>query len=101
MRKIIVLAAMLAMMLVAAAPAFAHTVAIDEGDDTQFNIVASQAQFAFANQENTGDATADASGDSAAAASVSQDLSISQDQSLMAAGVSGSGDVFVDLGFFW
>ena len=82
MKKLMVLAAMLAMVLAAAAPAFAQTVAIDEGDDVEFNAVGQNlvGSVGDVNQFQAGASTAVAVDDSAAAASVSQtqDFSLSQ-----------------------
>ncbi len=74
MRKLIVMAMMLAMLLAMAAPAFAQTVAINEGDDVQFNAVAQNISGGFGDvdQSQFGEANATAMDDSAAAAEVSQ-----------------------------
>ena len=76
------MAAMLAMMLAMAAPAFAQTVAIDEGDDVEYNAGAQNIIGSVGDITNTqtGTATAVAVDDSAAAAEVSQsqEVSISQ-----------------------
>jgi hypothetical protein len=82
MKKLMVLAMVAALMLVAASPAFAQAVAIDEGDDTEFNAVAQNliGPVGDITQTQVGTATAVAVDDSAASASVSQtqDVSISQ-----------------------
>ncbi len=82
MKKFMVLAAMLVMMLAMAAPAFAQATAIDEGDDVEFNAGAQNiiGSVGDITQVQVGTATATADNDSAAAASVSQaqDVSISQ-----------------------
>ncbi len=83
MKKLMVLAAMLAMMLAMAAPAFAQdVVAIDEGDDVEFNAGAQNIIGSVGDITNTqsGTAVAVADNDSAAAASVdqSQEVTISQ-----------------------
>ncbi len=82
------LAAMLAMVLVAAAPAFAQ-IAIDNSTDTSFDGSFNTTSFCnqvggvvLANQGQYGDAGAAAAGDSAAAADISQELGVSQDQVL-------------------
>lgn len=78
MKKIIILAAMLAMMLVAAAPAFAEATG---GDFTLTSVDASQSVDVSVTQTQTGDALA-TSGDlaSAADASVSNSADISVEQ---------------------
>ena len=80
MKKLMLMVAMLAMMLAMAAPAFAQTVAIDEGDDVEFNAGAQNiiGEVGDINQSQYGEAEAE--DDSAAAASVdqSQDVTISQ-----------------------
>ena len=63
-------------MMVSTSPAFtSHTLAINEGDDTEFNAIAQNISGGFGDVEQSqfGEATADASGDSAAAADVSQE----------------------------
>ena len=83
MRKLMVLAAMVAMMLALASPAFAQAVAIDEGDDVEFNAVAQNliGSVGDINQFQAGASTAVAVDDSAAAASVSQSQSVTIEQS--------------------
>lgn len=70
-----VVVAMLAVMLGASSPAFAQAVAIDEGDDVEFNAVAQNITGGFGDvtQSQSGTANAVATGDSAAAAEVSQE----------------------------
>jgi hypothetical protein len=89
MKKLMVLAVMLAMMLAAASPAFAQVVAIDEGDDTEFNAVGQNlaGPVGDVTQDQFGDADAVAVDDSAASASVSQ----SQDVSISQSNVVGNG----------
>lgn len=98
MRKMILLAAMLAMMLVAAAPAFAQDATADDGGvaiggdvgntqyEDSFNTLffGNQAQFVVydVTQVQSGTATAVADDGSAAAASAEQSLDISTSQSL-------------------
>jgi cytoskeletal protein RodZ len=79
MRKIMLLAAMLAMVLAAAAPALAQTVAIDEGDDVEYNAVCQNIIGAFGDitQTQDGDADAVAVDESAAAAEVAQEQGVS------------------------
>src|SRR5918998_1018397 len=60
MRKAMLLAAMLAMVLAAAAPAFAQTLAIDEGDDVEYNAVCQNILGAVGDITNTQDGDADA-----------------------------------------
>ncbi len=78
MRKIIVLAAMLAMMLAMASPAFAHAVG---GDVDVLAVDASQSATVDATQSQFGDASA-TSGDigSAADASIDNSLDVSVEQ---------------------
>ena len=82
MKKLMVLAAMLAMMMAMAAPAFAQATAIDEGDDVEFNAGAQNliGSVGEVTQVQVGEADATADNDSAAATSVShaQDVTISQ-----------------------
>ena len=82
MKKLMVLAMVAALMLVAASPAFAQAVAIDEGNDVQFNAVGQNiiGSVGDVTQTQVGTATAVAVDDSAASASVSQtqDFSITQ-----------------------
>jgi hypothetical protein len=60
MRKVMLLAAMLAMVLAAAAPAFAQAVAIDEGDDVEYNAVCQNILAAWATSTRAQDGDADA-----------------------------------------
>ncbi len=82
MRKVMLLAAMLAMVLAAAAPAFAQATAIDEGDDTEYNAVCQNIVGAYGDITNTqdGDADAIATDDSAAAAEVAQEQGVTIEQ---------------------
>ena len=92
MRKLIAVGAMLALMLVAAAPAFAnHAV----GGDVDIDVVdASQTQAAAATQTNEGDADA---GNLGSAAAISQDLTIEQSQvNAGFGGVAAGGDLDFD-----
>ena len=104
MRKLMLLAAMLAMVLVVAAPAFGQAIVVsdDEVDNSITQEVSSeQIQVAEANQVNTGDANA-AADDGSAEASISQDLSI--EQSAVQNTVAAGDDAFVfgnTGGFFW
>jgi hypothetical protein len=80
MRKLVLIVAMLAMMLTMAAPAFAQTVAIDEGDDVEFNAGAQNiiGEVGDINQSQYGEAEAQAEDDSAAASvDQSQGITIS------------------------
>ena len=86
MRKVMLLAAMLAMVLAAAAPAFAQAVA---GDVNVQYVDCSQVQAAAAAQGQYGDATADAdasagdfasAADADAVAEIAQELGITQAQ---------------------
>ena len=84
MRKLMVLAAMLAMMLVAASPAFAQATAIDDSSDVSFdnsfNVIAPQVAFVAGFQANSGDANAVAIDNSVAAAVVVQDFELEVEQ---------------------
>ena len=90
MRKLMLLAAMLAMVLVAAAPAFGQSIVVSD-DDVDNSITqevsAEQFQVAAASQVNTGNANA-AADDGSAEASISQELWIDQSavQNTVAAG---------------
>jgi opacity protein-like surface antigen len=106
MRKLMVLAVMLALMLAAAAPAFAQTVAIDEGDDTEFNAVGQNLAGPVGDitQDQFGDADAVAVDDSAAAASVSQGQDVTFEQSNVVLNNFGGGvwwDVWEWLWWWW
>jgi len=94
------LTAMLAMVLAAAAPALGQAVAIDEGDDVEYNAVCQNIIGGFGDitQAQYGTANAIAVDDSAAAAEVaqSQDVSISQvNECLNNFDVNGDGKVTV------
>jgi hypothetical protein len=82
LRKVMLLAAMLAMVLAAAAPAFGQAVAIDEGDDVEYNAVCQNIIGAFGDitQAQYGDADAIAVDDSAAAAEVAQEQGVTIEQ---------------------
>ena len=82
MRKVMLLAAMLAMVLAAAAPAFAQAVAIDEGDDVEYNAVCQNILGAVGDitSAQDGDASAIADDDSAAAAEVAQEQGVTIEQ---------------------
>src|SRR5918997_24126 len=83
MRKVMLLAAMLAMVLAAAVPAFAQdVVAIDEGDDVEYNAVCQNILGSVGDITNTqdGDADAIATDDSAAAAEVAQEQGVTIEQ---------------------
>jgi len=94
------LAAMLAMALAAAAPALGQAVAIDEGDDVEYNAVCQNIIGGFGDitQAQYGTADAIAVDDSAAAAEVAQEqgVSISQvNECLNNFDVNGDGKVTV------
>src|SRR5215207_4733951 len=76
------LAGMLAMVLVAAAPALGQAVAIDEGDDVEYNAVCQNIIGGFGDitQAQYGTANAIAVEDSAAAAEVAQEQGVSIEQ---------------------
>jgi hypothetical protein len=82
MKKVMLLAAMLAMVLAAAAPAFGQAVAIDEGDDVEYNAVCQNIIGGFGDitQAQYGDADAVAVDDSAAAAEVAQSQGVTIEQ---------------------
>ncbi|MBA3389105.1 MAG: hypothetical protein H0U02_07060 [Rubrobacter sp.] len=84
MRKLMVLAAMLAMMLVAASPAFAQATAIDDSSDVtfedSFNVFAPQVAFVAGVQTNSGDANAAAIDNSVAASAVEQSFELEVEQ---------------------
>jgi hypothetical protein len=91
------MASMLAMVLVAAAPAMAQsTVVSDDFEDNSSTVVlnASQTQVADVSQVNTGDANA-AADDGAAVAVISQELFVEQDatQQVVASGFGFDGDL--------
>ncbi|QIN85006.1 LPXTG cell wall anchor domain-containing protein [Rubrobacter tropicus] len=97
------LAAMLAMVLAAAAPALAQdAVAVDEGTatggDVQY-VDCSQVQELTVNQGQYGDAVAAADDESAAVAGIAQELGITQQQvnaCLGEVGAVAGGDINVD-----
>ncbi len=60
MRKLMVLAAMLAMMLAAASPAFAQDITITQGDEVEFNAVAQNIIGSVGDISQTQDAAATA-----------------------------------------
>ena len=82
MRKVMLLTAMLAMVLAAAAPAFAQATAIDEGDDTEYNAVCQNIIGAMGDitQGQGGDADAVATDDSEAVAEVAQEQGVTVNQ---------------------
>ena len=88
MKKLMVMVAMLAMMLAAAAPAFAQT-NITVGDNTEFNALSQNIIGSVGNisATQTGSATATAVNDSVAVAHVHQ----SQDVSVVQSNVVGNG----------
>jgi hypothetical protein len=93
MKKLMVTGSMLALMLVAAAPAFADTTA--QGGDVDLRFVdASQTQAAAAFQTNRGDVDA---GNLGSAAAIDQSLTIDQSQvNAGFGGVAASGDLDFD-----
>ncbi len=98
MRKLMMLAAMLAMVLVAAAPALGQATAVDDSNDTSyedsFNEICPQVVAAFGAQTNYGDANAAATDDSDAAAVVAQDFGLSVEQvNACLGGVAAGNDV--------
>lgn len=99
MKKIMALAAMLAMMMVAAAPAFAHEAV---GGDVDILVAdVSQSATVDVTQSQFGDASA-TSGDLGSAADASIDNSLDVSVTQVNAGVGGvaaGGDLFVDFPF--
>ena len=97
MKKLMLVVAMLAMMLAMAAPAFAQTIAIDEGDDVEFNAGAQNIIGSVGDISNTQTGTAEsvAVDDSAAAASVTQTQEVSISQS------NEFGNGFFVWGWWW
>src|SRR3990170_926100 len=101
MKKLMLVVAMLAMILAMSAPAFAQdVVAIDEGDDVEYNAVCQNILGSVGDITNTQDADADAVAvdDSAAAAEVaqSQDVTIEQvNECLNEADLDGDGFVTI------
>lgn len=89
MRRLTILAAMLALMLVASAPAFAQAI----GGDVDLEFVdCSQTQAAAAAQGQYGDATA---GNLGSAAAIDQSLTIDQSQvNACDGGVAAGGDIW-------
>lgn len=92
MRKILIMAAMMAMVLALASPAFAQT-AIDNSTDgsttttfdNSFNLVEFGNQlggFVSVTQVQSGDSTSAAAGSSAAATSIDQSFEVFQTQTL-------------------
>ena len=97
MRKIMLLAAMLAMVLAAAAPALAQDATVGDdgvatGGDVQY-VDCSQVQAALAAQGQYGDAGAAADDESAASADIAQELGIEQSQVNACLGEINVGDV--------
>src|SRR5215204_5757628 len=81
LRKVMLLAAVLAMVLAAAVPALAKNTTAVAGDVSVQYVDCSQVQAAAAAQGQYGDASANASGlSNAAAAEISQELGITQAQ---------------------
>lgn len=97
MRKIIVLAAMMAMMLALASPAFAHAVAVDGGVDLQF-VDASQSATVDVTQSGDASATSGLGGAASASVDNSLDVSVTQVNAGVGGGASGD-DLFVDFPF--
>ena len=97
MKKLMVLATVLAMMLAMAAPAFAQTIAIDRGDDVEFNAGAQNIIGSVGDITNTqtGTSTAVAVDDSAATASVTQTQEVTISQS------NEFGNGFFVWGWWW
>ena len=83
MRKVMLLAAMLAMVLAAAAPVFAQDdITITQGDETQYNAVCQNIIGAIDDitQDQDGDADATAVDESAAVAEVAQEQGVTVEQ---------------------
>ncbi len=91
------LAAMLAMVLVAAAPAFGQATAVDDTSDVtyddSFNQICPQVVAVFGAQTNYGDANAAAVDESEAAAEVAQEFGLEVNQvNACLGGISADGD---------
>ena len=99
MRKLMVLAAMQAMILTAASPAFAQDITITQGDTVEFNAGAQNiiGSVGDITQTQTGTATAVAVDDSEAAAVVFQ----TQDFSIAQSNVFGNGWVWNGWAWVW
>ena len=83
MRKVMLLAAMLAMVLAAAAPVFAQDdITITQGDETQYNAVCQNiiGSIGDITQDQAGDADATAVDESAAVAEVAQEQGVTVEQ---------------------
>lgn len=103
MRKLMLLVAMVAMVLVAAAPAFAQAIVTSDDDiDNSVNqfVSSERIQVAAASQVNTGDANA-AADDGSATATISQDLSIDQSAVLNTVAAGDDASVFGSTGSFF
>ena len=83
MRKLVVLAAMLALMLAVAAPAFAQDVTVSTGDDVQYNAVCQNLVGPVGDVTGVqlGAASATAADDSVAVSAVDQAQNVSFAQS--------------------
>ncbi len=95
------LVAMVAMVLVVAAPAFAQSVVTSDDDvDNSVNqfVSSEQIQVAAASQVNFGDANA-AADDGSATATISQDLSIDQSAVLNTVAAGDDASVFTGSSF--
>ena len=82
MRKVMLLAAMLAMVLAAAAPVFAQDITITQGDETQYNAVCQNiiGSIGDITQNQSGAADSIAIDDSAAVAQVAQEQGVTVEQ---------------------
>ena len=101
MRKVMLLAAMLAMVLAAAAPVFAQDITITQGDETQYNAVCQNiiGSIGDITQNQSGAADSIAIDDSAAVAQVAQEQGVTVEQvnaCLNQADVDADGFVHVD-----
>ena len=104
MKKLMALAAMVAMMLAAAAPAFAQDVDVTTGDSVEYNAVgqniAGEINAVGVNAANA-NADAEAGDDAVAVATVDQDQDVSVVQSNVVLN-DFNGDGFVDFfDLFW
>lgn len=96
MKRLAMVLVVVALIVVATAPAFAHAVA---GDVTVDYVDASQTQAAAATQTNEGDATA---GNVGSAAAIDQSLTIDQSQVNAGwGGVAAGGNIHYGWGWWW
>jgi hypothetical protein len=103
MKRLTTLAVVMALMLAAAAPAFAQDVTVSTGNNTQYNAVGQNliGTVGDISATQTGSATAVAADDSVAVAEVDQSQNVSLEQSNVVLN-DFNGNGFVDFfDFFW